>query len=174
LRTHINFHAFDVSREILVELAHVEHLGKSRFPLLRGLGLACRFICARRRFGRNGTFGSGRRGPTKRGRINWVTGAALALFRRYYCRGSRQRRVDADLAKIPHCCMPAAPYRGPAIKPGAARGHGRQSSAPCDGGWKAARTPRCANAVGSRKSWRRQMVQEIADPYVFWYRDGLP
>jgi hypothetical protein len=44
-------------------------------------------------------------------RINWVTGAALALFTRYYCRGSRQRRVDADLAKIPHCCMPAAPYR---------------------------------------------------------------
>jgi hypothetical protein len=25
--------------------------------------------------------------------------------------------VDADLAKNPHCCMPAAPYRGPAIKP---------------------------------------------------------
>jgi hypothetical protein len=54
-------------------------------------------------------------------RINWVTGSALALFTRYYCRGSRQRRVDADLAKISDCCMPAAPYRGPAIKPGAAR-----------------------------------------------------
>jgi hypothetical protein len=53
-------------------------------------------------------------------RINWVTGSALALFTRYYCRGSRQRRVDADLAKISDCCMPAAPYRGPAIKPGAA------------------------------------------------------
>ena len=27
--------------------------------------------------------------------------------------------------------------------------HGQQSSALCDGGWKAARTPRCASAVGS-------------------------
>ncbi len=50
-------------------------------------------------------------------RLASVTGAALALFTRYYCRRSRQRRVDADLAKIRHCCMPAAPYRGPAIKP---------------------------------------------------------
>src|SRR5713101_7168545 len=61
-------------------------------------------------------------------RINWVTGAPLALFTRYYCRGSRQRRVDADLAKIPHCCMPAAPYRGPAIKPGAARAGSDQAA----------------------------------------------
>ena len=29
--------------------------------------------------------------------------------------------------------------------------HGRQSSTPCGGGWKAARTPRCASAAGSRK-----------------------
>src|SRR5258706_6440551 len=46
-----------------MELLRVEHLGKSRFRILRGLGLAYRFICARRRLGRNGT---SRRGPTKR------------------------------------------------------------------------------------------------------------
>jgi Ankyrin repeats (3 copies) len=35
--------------------------------------------------------------------------------------------------------------------------HDRQSSAPCDGGWKAARTPRCASAAGFGKCWRRQV-----------------
>ena len=37
------------------------------------------------------------------------------------------------------------------------RRHGRQSSAPCDGGWKAAGIPRCTSAAGCRKCWRRQM-----------------
>jgi tartronate-semialdehyde synthase len=49
----------------LVELPHVKHLAKSRRPL-RALGLACRFIWARRRLGWNGTFRRGRRGPVKR------------------------------------------------------------------------------------------------------------
>ena len=35
--------------------------------------------------------------------------------------------------------------------------HGRRSSAPCDGGWKAAQTSSCASDAGSRKCWRRQM-----------------
>src|SRR2546427_194125 len=37
------------------------------------------------------------------------------------------------------------------------RRHGRQSSAPCDGGWKAGEIPRCTSAAGRRKCWRRQM-----------------
>jgi hypothetical protein len=66
-------------RGVLVEVPHVKHLGKSRFRLLHGLGLAYRVICARRWLGRNGPFGRvdrngtirrGRRGPTKRW-SNW-------------------------------------------------------------------------------------------------------
>jgi hypothetical protein len=60
----------------IVELPHVEHVGKSRFSILGRLGLAYRFICARRRWrrwarrrlGRNGTF---RREPTKLRGSNW-------------------------------------------------------------------------------------------------------
>jgi hypothetical protein len=33
---------------------HVEHFGESRFRILRGLGLSCRFICATRRLGGSG------------------------------------------------------------------------------------------------------------------------
>src|ERR1700737_3349269 len=64
---------------MLVELPHVEHLGKSRYSIVHRLGHTCRFIrarrrrrWARRRFGRNGTF---RRGPTKRC-YNWRGGNA--------------------------------------------------------------------------------------------------
>jgi hypothetical protein len=51
----------------LVELSHVEHLGKNRYSIDHGLGHSCRFICARRRPGRNGKF---RRSTTKRW-SNW-------------------------------------------------------------------------------------------------------
>ena len=64
-------HGWGRSVSQIVELPHVEHVGKSRFSILGRLGLACRFICARRRrrrwarrrLGRNGTF---RGSPTKR------------------------------------------------------------------------------------------------------------
>jgi hypothetical protein len=52
-------------RVVVVELPHVKHLGKSRFRLLHGFGLAYRVICASWWFGRNGTFRRGRRGPSK-------------------------------------------------------------------------------------------------------------
>ena len=64
-------HGWGRSVSQIVELPHVEHVGKSRFGILGRLGLAYRFICARRRrrrwarrrLGRNGTF---RGSPTKR------------------------------------------------------------------------------------------------------------
>jgi hypothetical protein len=68
-------HQLHVERSlILVELPHVEHLGKSksRYSIVHDLGHTCRFICAgrrwtRRKCGRNG------REPTKRcaWRANW-------------------------------------------------------------------------------------------------------
>ena len=39
--------------------------------------------------------------------------------------------------------------------------HGRQSSALCDGGWKAARTQRCASTAGSRNCWPHQMERRF-------------
>ena len=37
----------------IMELPHVDHLGDSRFRILRVIGLPCRFICAKRRLGDN-------------------------------------------------------------------------------------------------------------------------
>jgi hypothetical protein len=42
-------HGWGRSVSQIVELPHVEHVGKSRFSILGGFGLAYRFICARRR-----------------------------------------------------------------------------------------------------------------------------
>src|ERR1700694_1968691 len=49
---------------------HAEHLGKSRYRIVHGLGHPRRFICARRRRGGDGRF---RRGQTKRC-CNWRGG----------------------------------------------------------------------------------------------------
>ena len=68
-------HGWGRSVSQIVELPHVEHVGKSRFSILGRLGLAYRFICARRRWrcprrrlGYNGTL---KRISTKRRGSNW-------------------------------------------------------------------------------------------------------
>jgi hypothetical protein len=65
---------------------HVEHIGKSRLRILRGLGLACRFICARRtrrrarRFGGNGRISA----------IRWF-GSNGKCADQWYCAGPSKR-----------------------------------------------------------------------------------
>jgi hypothetical protein len=51
LRTYISFVGVGVQRIISGSSPRVEQLGKSRFRILRCLGLAYRFICASRRPG---------------------------------------------------------------------------------------------------------------------------
>src|SRR5260221_12498835 len=77
-------------------LPHVEHLGKSRYSIVHGLGHTCRFICARRKRGRNGTFRRGRRGPTKRC-YSWRVGKYVGRPQR-----GRQRRQGSRAAAAAH------------------------------------------------------------------------